>query len=145
MGVLVTPDRTIAHDLGPTYSAVVLRELANQQMSFTCFLDLQAIASLNGRKQVTFRHVLTGELSTCVYDTVVVENGTVAMDDIYHALKPESRNAGEEDHSAMIAGDFPFIESNPPDKYWLARLGDAVAGRNIHAALYDALRHCKDL
>jgi hypothetical protein len=25
------------------------------------------------------------------------------------------------------------------------RIGDAVAGRNIHAALYDALRLCKDL
>jgi dimethylglycine catabolism A len=25
------------------------------------------------------------------------------------------------------------------------RIGDAVAARNIHAALYDALRLCKDL
>ncbi len=27
----------------------------------------------------------------------------------------------------------------------LFRIGDAVAGRNIHAAVYDALRLCKDL
>ena len=27
----------------------------------------------------------------------------------------------------------------------LFRIGDAVAGRNIHAAIYDALRLCKDL
>jgi len=27
----------------------------------------------------------------------------------------------------------------------LYRIGDAVAGRNIHAAIYDALRLCKDI
>ena len=31
------------------------------------------------------------------------------------------------------------------DGYQLFRIGDAVAGRNIHAAIYDALRLCKDL
>ncbi len=29
--------------------------------------------------------------------------------------------------------------------YALYRIGDAVAGRNIHAAIYDALRLCKDI
>ena len=142
---LITPDRLMTHDLGPTNSAVVLRELAKQKVSFECFLDLHSVESINGRKQVTFRHVLTGELDTRVYDAVVVENGTVPMDEIYHALKHESRNAGEIDHEAMVLGEFPYVESNAQGKYWLARLGDAVAGRNIHAALYDALRHCKAL
>lgn len=142
---LITPDRVIAHELGPTNSAVVLRELAKQKVSFECFLDLHSVESINGRKQVTFSHVLTGELDTRVFDAVVVENGTVPMDDIYHALKDGSRNAGEIDHAAMILGEFPYVESNAEGKYLLARLGDAVAGRNVHAALYDALRHCKDL
>ena len=142
---LITPDRLMTHDLGPTNSAVVLRELAKQKVSFECFQDLHSVESINGRKQVTFRHVLTGELDTRVYDAVVVENGTVPLDDIYHALKHESRNAGEIDHAAMVSGEFPYVETNAQGKYLLARLGDAVAGRNIHAALYDALRHCKDL
>ena len=142
---LITPDRAIAHDLGPTNSAVVLRELAKQKVSFECFLELQSIEKINGRNHVTLRHVLTHELSTRVCDIVVVENGTVPMDDIYHTLKHDSRNAGEVDHAAMIAGESPFIESNPQGKYLLARLGDAIAGRNIHTALYDALRHCKKL
>jgi hypothetical protein len=29
--------------------------------------------------------------------------------------------------------------------YALYRVGDCVAGRNIHAALYDSLRLCKDI
>jgi hypothetical protein len=34
---------------------------------------------------------------------------------------------------------------NPAGAYRLFRIGDAVAGRNVHAAVYDALRLCKDL
>ena len=34
---------------------------------------------------------------------------------------------------------------NADGRYRLFRIGDAVAGRNIHAAIYDALRLCKDL
>jgi hypothetical protein len=52
---------------------------------------------------------------------------------------------GQLDQAAMIAGQSPFIETNPAGSFVLARLGDAVAGRNIHAGLYDALRMCKDL
>jgi hypothetical protein len=37
------------------------------------------------------------------------------------------------------------LATNPSGRYRLFRVGDAVAGRNIHAALYDALRLCKDL
>ena len=33
----------------------------------------------------------------------------------------------------------------PAGTFSLFRVGDAVASRNIHAALYDALRICKDL
>ena len=34
---------------------------------------------------------------------------------------------------------------NPDGSYLLYRVGDAVASRNIHAAIYDALRLCKGL
>jgi len=46
---LMTPDRAVAHDLGPTNSAVVLRDLAKQKVSFECFLDLKAVEKINGR------------------------------------------------------------------------------------------------
>ena len=34
---------------------------------------------------------------------------------------------------------------NPEGQFLLFRIGDAVASRNIHAAIYDALRLVKDL
>ena len=74
---------------------------------------------------------------------MVVENGVVPMDDLYYELKPHSSNLGQLDHVAMIAGESPFVSANAEGCFVLARLGDAVAGRNIHAAVYDALRVCK--
>lgn len=67
------------------------------------------------------------------------------MDDLYFALKPISKNFGQLDHDAMIKGASPFHVINPNGAFLLARIGDAVSGRNIHAALFDAMRVCKDI
>jgi len=142
---LVTPDRMVAHDLGPTNSAVVLRDLAQQSVTFECFMDLQSIEQDGNRKRVTLRHVLTRQTSTRMVDHIVVEHGTTPIDELYHDLKSNARNQGQLDHAAMVAGTNPFAETNPAGTYDLARLGDAISSRNIHAAVYDALRICKDI
>jgi hypothetical protein len=49
------------------------------------------------------------------------------------------------DHAALIAGANPFVATNPAGDFDLARIGDAVAARNIHAAVFDALRICKNM
>jgi hypothetical protein len=51
-------------------------------------------------------------------------------------------NLGEVDHDALRAGQPQAVVRNPGGTYRLLRIGDAVAGRNIHAAVYDALRTC---
>jgi hypothetical protein len=71
---------------------------------------------------------------------VVVEHGTLPLDDLYFELKPGSRNLGAVDHRALIAGAPQALAPNPDGAFQLFRIGDAVASRNIHAAIYDALR-----
>ncbi|MGB1011559.1 MAG: FAD-dependent oxidoreductase, partial [Thiolinea sp.] len=143
--MLMTPDRAVVHDLGPTNSAVVLRELTKLEVDFECLLEPVAVVKNGQSLVVTLRHVLTEETREHEYDAVVAENGVVPMDEIYYELKPHSRNLGQLDQSALIAGKSPFVVTNPEGIFVLARLGDAVAGRNIHAAVYDALRVCKGL
>ncbi|MFO1055392.1 MAG: NADH:flavin oxidoreductase [Dongiaceae bacterium] len=82
---------------------------------------------------------------TRLVDQVVVEHGTVPLEDLYLALKDGSVNRGEVDYAAMIAGQPQTVTRNPEGRYRLFRIGDAVASRNVHAAIYDALRLCKDL
>jgi 2,4-dienoyl-CoA reductase-like NADH-dependent reductase (Old Yellow Enzyme family) len=142
---LVTPDRAVMHDLGPTNSAVVLRDLSKQNVVFDCFYDLVSVEAAGNRKQVKLRHVLTDEIVIRVVDHVVVEHGISPMDELYHELKAGARNFGQLEHAAMISGTDPFPDLNPTGKYDLARIGDAVSGRNIHATVYDALRVCKDI
>jgi hypothetical protein len=73
-------------------------------------------------------------------DQVIVNNGTVPLDDLYFALKPQSRNLGAVDYEAFIARSPQAVHANPEGKFDLYRIGDAVASRNTHAAIYDALR-----
>ena len=81
---------------------------------------------------------------TRLVDQVVVEHGTLPLDDLYFALKEQSINRGEVDYRALISGRPQEIASNPDGRFRLFRIGDAVASRNIHAAIYDGLRFCKD-
>jgi hypothetical protein len=46
------------------------------------------------------------------------------------------------DLSALIGGRAQTLRSNSEGRFQLFRIGDAVASRNIHAAMYDALRLC---
>ena len=139
---LVTPDRTFLHDLGPTTSAVALRNLAANGVTFTCLQELHALTRDGNRVSACLRHVLTGEFSEHLVDHVVVEQGSIPMDDLYHDLKPVSKNLGQLDHNALINGMFPFIDVQESGQFHLARIGDAVASRNMHGAILDALRIC---
>ena len=78
------------------------------------------------------------------FDQIVVNHGTAPMDALYFDLKPLSQNLGALDHAAFIAGT-PQVLSGGPDGFQLFRIGDAVASRNTHAAIYDALRLMRSL
>ena len=78
-------------------------------------------------------------------DQIIVEHGTLPLDELYFELKPNSINGGEVDYRALIQGQAQTVQRNPEGQYKLFRIGDAVSSRNIHAAIYDALRLCKDI
>ena len=74
-------------------------------------------------------------------DQIVVNAGTLPLDELYFALKPHSRNLGAIRHEAVTTGGGDlFDDRNPDGAFNLYRIGDAVSARNIHAAIYDAMR-----
>jgi N-methyl-L-proline demethylase len=77
----------------------------------------------------------------CV-DQVVVEHGTIAVDELYSDLRAGSLNLGETDPDRLVAVRPQDQAHNPAGRYRLFRIGDAVAHRNVHAAIYDARRLC---
>ena len=78
-------------------------------------------------------------------DQVVVEYGTTPLDELYFELKELSVNRGAVDYGALMQGRPQALRPNEAGRFQLFRIGDAVSARNIHAAIYDALRLCKDL
>ena len=75
----------------------------------------------------------------------MVEHGSTPVDELYFELKAGSLNLGEIDHDALLANRPQTIVRNPAGRYRLFRIGDAVSSRNIHAAVYDAIRLMKDV
>ncbi|MBD8574996.1 NADH:flavin oxidoreductase [Pseudomonas syringae] len=73
-------------------------------------------------------------------DHVVVEHGTLPLDELYFALKERSRNRGEVDHQAFIEVREQAVVVNAEGEFALFRIGDAVASRDIHAAIYEGVR-----
>jgi len=67
------------------------------------------------------------------------------MDELYFELKSQSQNLGAVDYNDLISGKAQTVKANPEGKFQLFRIGDAVSARNIHAAIYDALRLVKDI
>ena len=78
-------------------------------------------------------------------DQVVVNHGTRPLDEIYFDLEPLSSNLGEVDYEALATGAPQDVIREPRRRFRLFRIGDAVAARNTHAAIYDALRLTRTL
>ncbi len=87
----------------------------------------------------------TGQREERVVDQIVIENGIRPNEELYYELKSESRNKGQIDNDALFESAAQPVLSEAGDGMILWRLGDCVSQRNTHAAIYDALRLCKDL
>lgn len=145
---IVTHDRMIGEEIGPTNQPVHLRELYKLGVLMTPNSELIEIYPEGNRMIAAIRNTMTDAEEERVVDSVVVDYGTLPVDAVHFALKDGAKNKGFTDLQALIAGaPQPFEINGTADEggYTLYRIGDAVAGRNIHAAIYDALRLCKDL
>ena len=140
---LATPDRSIAFELGATNFSVHLKHLYRAGVALTPDVRLLSVRPKGNALEARLRNVYSGETSLRTVDQVVVEHGTVPAAELFHALVAKSGNRGRTDVDALARGTpQPLVSAGT---FSLFRVGDAVASRNIHAALYDSLRICKDL
>eukprot|EP00756_Hemistasia_phaeocysticola_P024385 Hpha_TRINITY_DN15947_c0_g8::TRINITY_DN15947_c0_g8_i2::g.74981::m.74981 len=147
---LVTTDRCIGMELGALNWPVHLRHLYKGGVKITPDHSVKSARSEGGEVVVTLKNDYTGETQERVCDVLAIEHGTVPQDELYTELKPLSRNGGVVDYDALLA--IPSTPQNHVDPdgagegaFMLFRVGDAVSSRNVHAAIYDSLRLCKDV
>jgi 2,4-dienoyl-CoA reductase-like NADH-dependent reductase (Old Yellow Enzyme family)/thioredoxin reductase len=142
---VMTPDRVFAPDIMAMNLVPYMRSLQDKDVTFTVTRRLLDVTRDGNRLKARIGTDYSTFTSEKTYDQVVVNYGTLPLDDLYFALKPLSRNLGEVDHDALIAGRPQEVARNADGAFQLFRIGDAVSARNTHAAIYDALRLMKDI
>lgn len=143
---LAIADDTLAIET-PYPDRVSFRKLASE-LSIRVVGDLRLVKAARQGNGIAamFRHELTGAETEMTAAQLIVERGTVPMEDTYQELRVRSANNGitdialmtgaraREDHGTQAAGSFV-----------LHRIGDAVASRDIYSSIYEAYRICSQL
>jgi N-methyl-L-proline demethylase len=142
---IVTPDRAFAPEVMGMNLSPYVQALQARGARFTVTWRLRAIEAAGNRLAVRLGSDYGPAETVREVDMVVLNQGTQPLADIYHTLRPLSRNLGALDHDALVALAPQTLAANPDGRFQLWRIGDAVAGRNIHAAILDANRLARAL
>ncbi len=142
---VITPDRSFSPEVGGMSLTVYMRALQKRDVTFTVTYRLESAQRAGNQILAKIGSDYGGVDKTRTIDQIVVNNGTIPLDELYFALRPMSINGGAVDNEALVAGQPQTLSSNPDGAFQLFRIGDAVSSRNTHAAIYDALRLLKDL
>jgi dimethylglycine catabolism A len=143
---IVTPDVKVADDTGGTTFPIFYRRLYAQGVVLTPNHWLDRVYREGDKLIAVLRNEYTDALEERAVDQVVVENGIVPNDALYGQLKARSVNQGQVDIDALFAArPQPCLsQATGAGRFLLFRVGDCISMHNIHAAIYDALRLCKD-
>ena len=137
----MTPDRLISSEIMGMNLTPYLKNLQNKKITYSIAKRLLDV-SIKGNKL----NALIGSdydenfKYNSSYDQVFLNYGIKPLDELYFSLVPLSKNKGEIDYNKFINGEEQDIIKSDNNKFNLFRIGDAVSSRNIHAAIYDALR-----
>lgn len=142
---IMTRDRSFAPEVMAMNLVPYMRALQKRDVKFTVTYMLDAVRKDGNQLVAQIGSDYGGINKTQRHDQIIVNRGTLPNDSLYHELVPHSTNHGAVDHRDLVDGKPQAMMENPAGQFQLFRIGDAVAARNTHAAIYDALRLVKDL
>ena len=142
---IVTPERTMGVDVGGMNLVPYARAFNEADVRVSLNQRVRTVRRTDGRLEVEIGSDHSPVRHRRMVDAVVGDHGVSANDDLYLELVPFSANRGELDHKALLSGRPQQLVTESAGTFQLFRIGDAVAARNIHAAIYDALRLCLTL
>ena len=141
---VMTPDRSFAPEVMGMNLVPYMRALQDKAVTFTVTYRLRKVQRDGNLLRAVIGSDYMDVTKERSFDQIVVNHGTQPLADIYFDLKPRSQNLGAIDYDALISG-VPQPDAGQEHGFSLYRIGDAVASRNTHAAIYDALRLVKDI
>jgi dimethylglycine catabolism A len=143
---MVTPDVKVADDAGGTTFPIFYRRLYSQGIIPTPNFWLDRVYAEGNKLIAVLRNEYTDAIEERSVDQVVIENGITPNVGLYWELKERSVNRGQTDIDALYAAKpQPSLDEKlGGGRFVMFRVGDCVSMHNIHGAIYDALRLCKD-
>ena len=141
----MTPDRLISSEIMGMNLTPYLKKFQNTKINFTIAKRLLDV-SVKGNKLNALIGSDYGDFKyNSTYDQIILNYGIKPLDDLYFDLISFSKNEGELNYDDLIKGKEQNIIKNSENRFSLYRIGDAISSRNIHAAIYDALRLIKNM
>ena len=137
----MTPDRLISSEIMGMNLTPYIKNLQNKKITYSIAKRLLDVtmkgnilnAIIGSDYDENFKYNST-------YDQIILNYGIKPLDELYFNLLPLSKNEGEVNYDKFINGEEQNIIKDNKKKFNIYRIGDAVSSRNIHAAIYDALR-----
>lgn len=137
---VATPDHQVGRAVGGQNLPIYLRNLYRNGARLTPDHRLIGIRRAGNRLVATLWNEYARVRIERETPQVVLDRCTLPADGPFHALCARSRNLGVTDIEALIALQPQPQDANPQGRFALFKLGDAVAMRDIHAAMLDANR-----
>jgi thioredoxin reductase len=141
----VTADGIFGQELTYADRVAWRRKFYRRNIPITFDHRLERIERVGNHLVGVLRNVTTDEIIERDATQIVVEHGTVPINDLFEELRDSSSNSGVTDLDAFIKGLPQPKKDKSSHGFELYRVGDAVASRNVHAAILDALRLCASL
>ncbi len=138
---IVTPENRLGIEMTASNYAIHLRNI--YQLGGVITPDHQLVGlktAENGTLLVTLRNQFSEQECVREVDQVVVEHGSIPDDSLFHQLKSLSCNRGDTDWQAFVSLTPQPDFNHQPGEFAIFRIGDALASRDIHAAMFDAMR-----
>ena len=137
----MTPDRLISSEIMGMNLTPYLKNLQNKKITYSIAKRLIDVSIQGNKLNAVIGSDYDGQFKyNSTYDQIFLNYGVKPLDELYFNLVSLSKNEGEVNYAKFIKGEQQNIIKNKNNKFNLYRIGDAVSSRNIHAAIYDALR-----
>jgi len=124
---------------------IYLQHLYEKDVTLTPDRRLEKVERVGDQLRSVIANELTGQMEERLSDQVVVERGTVPVDQLFDELKEDSCNNGTADMDKLLAGLPQVSDDQRKSGYELYKVGDAVSSRDIHCAMLDSRRLCRNL
>ncbi|MFE7275501.1 FAD-dependent oxidoreductase [Streptomyces sp. NPDC057623] len=142
---VVTPERTLSPDVGSLTASGYFNSLAENGVAVTVLRRLRGVTRTQEGLEVELGLDGFGFRERRTVDAVVAEMGTDPVQELYDELLGSSTNAGAVDLADLLARRPQSVTHDENGSFQLFRIGDAVASRNVHAAMLDAARLCRTI